>query len=401
MIKIINLEAKNFRSLRDITWRPGDLNVLIGPNGSGKTNLVLLLKLIAQSARGRLGDFILRQGGIAPLLWDWKADGFQAEVSTTSGEPSRTLAPCGSTYSLRLVSRGKEGFYQVQEERLRRDPGFDRAGKLVERVDFLTRGARSGQVLGNKGSWIKSDSDTLSAEETLLAACGGPLPQNQYLAAYYQKYVTGWSIYDPLPVDSAAKVREPIVARHASRVAEDGGNLINVLHTLYTGNRQFKKDLNAAMRTAFGDEFEELVFPPAADQRVQLRVRWKSLESEVSAADLSAGTLRFLFLMTVLAMPAPPSLIVIEEPEQSLHPAMLPIVAEQAVDAALRTQIVFTTHSPHFLDAFGDTRPTTTVLEAHQGQTALTTLEDERLDYWLQAYSLGKLFTSGILEGDV
>ena len=82
-----------------------------------------------------------------------------------------------------------------------------------------------------------------------------------------------------------------------------GQNLISVLHTLYTGDREFKREINAAMKAAFGDDFEELVFPPAADQRIQLRVRWRSLEREQSAADLSDGTLRFLFLLTVLASP--------------------------------------------------------------------------------------------------
>jgi predicted ATPase len=391
-MRILNLEAKGFRSLRDITWSPGDLNVLIGPNGSGKTNLVLLLRLIAQSARGKLGDFVLRQGGIAPLLWDRKGGEFSFQLGLTPDE----AAPSGSTYSLRIVSRGKEGFYRIQEEHL-----LPRHG---DGAHFLARGARGGQVLREEGrGWIRLDPDALSAEETLLAACGGliALAQDKNPAAPYQKYLAGWSIYDPLPVDSGAKVREPVVARYATRVDEDQGNLINVLHTLYTGNRQFKKDVNATLRAAFGDEFEELVFPPAADQRVQLRVRWKSLESEIPAADLSAGTLRFLFLVTVLAMPEPPPLIVIEEPEESLHPAMLPIIAEHAVDAALRTQVVFTTHSPDFLDAFGDTRPTTTVLECREGQTVLATLAEDRLAYWLQAYSLGKLFTSGVLEGEM
>jgi predicted ATPase len=80
---------------------------------------------------------------------------------------------------------------------------------------------------------------------------------------------------------------------------------------------------------------------------------------------------------------------------------MLPIVAEHAVDAALRTQFVFTTHSPQFLDAFGDTRPTTTVLENREGNTHVATLSGDRLEYWLEAYSLGKLFTSGILENEL
>ena len=399
-MKLLNLGARDFRSLRNISWTPGDLNVLIGPNGSGKTNLVLLLKLIAQSARGKLGDFVLKQGGVTPLLWDRKAGEFSFALGTTSDEPSRNLASSGSNYSVRIVSKGGEGFHQIQEERLRRGPGPRKSGRRAGQMDFLARDARSGQVLDHKGHWIRLDFDALSAEESLLAACTGPLSQGTNFAAPYQKYLAGWSIYDPLPVDSGAKIREPVVARYATHVDENQGNLVNVLHTLCTGNRQFKKDLNAAMKAAFGDEFEDLVFPPAADQRIQMRVRWKSLENETSAADLSAGTLRFLSLITILMMPSPPPLIVIEEPEQSLHPAMLSIVAEHAVDAALRTQVVFTTHSPHFLDAFGDNPPTTTVLECRQGQTRLETISGERLDYWLQAYSLGKLFTSGVLEGE-
>jgi predicted ATPase len=78
-------------------------------------------------------------------------------------------------------------------------------------------------------------------------------------------------------------------------------------------HRHFRYDLNVAMRAAFGNEFEELMFPPAADQRTQLRVIWKSLQRGQSAVELSDGTLRFLFLLTVLATPSPKTAI--DEPE--------------------------------------------------------------------------------------
>jgi len=152
------------------------------------------------------------------------------------------------------------------------------------------------------------------------------------------------------------------------------------------------------MRAAFGDDYEKLVFPPAADQRIQLRVRWRSLKREQSAADLSDGTLRFLFLITALATPDPPPVLAIDEPEVGLHPSMLPIIAEFAADAALRSQVVLTTHSPQLLDAFTELKPTTTVMRWENGETVLRNLNGDELDYWLQGYTLGKLFKSGELE---
>jgi len=205
-------------------------------------------------------------------------------------------------------------------------------------------------------------------------------------------------VYHDLHVNQDAAIRQAAVARTEKRVAPDGQNLTQVLHTLYTNNRDFKKDIDLAMRAAFGDDYEELVFPPAADQRVQLRVRWKSLRREQSAADLSDGTLRFLFLLIVLTSPWPPPLICLEEPETGLHFSMLPIVAEHAVDAAERVQVILTTHSPQFLDAFGETRPATTVVKWAEGQTVLAPLAANELETWLQEYSLGALFESGELE---
>ena len=91
-------------------------------------------------------------------------------------------------------------------------------------------------------------------------------------------------------------------------------------------------------------------------------------------------------------------MIAIDEPETGLHPSMLPIVAEYAVDAASRSQIILTTHSTQLLDAFTETRPVTTVSSWENGETVLRTLDGGELDYWLNEYSLGSLFKSGELE---
>jgi len=98
----------------------------------------------------------------------------------------------------------------------------------------------------------------------------------------------------------------------------------------------------------------------------------------------------------VLATPAP--LTAIDEPELGLHPSMLPIVAEYAVTAAENAQIILTTHSPQFLDAFTNTEALITVAQRALGETQLKNLEGEALAYWLEKYSLGHLFSTGELE---
>jgi predicted ATPase len=108
-----------------------------------------------------------------------------------------------------------------------------------------------------------------------------------------------------------------------------------------------------------------------------------------------------LLLIAILANPTPGELIAIDEPEVSLHPSMLPIIAEHAAEAARRTQVILTTHSTQLLDAFSEMQPTTTVAQWQDGSTHLAIVDSEELARWLQTYSLGALFRTGELEGMV
>ncbi|MGZ5474234.1 MAG: AAA family ATPase, partial [Thermoanaerobaculia bacterium] len=115
---------------------------------------------------------------------------------------------------------------------------------------------------------------------------------------------------------------------------------------------------------------------------------------------LSDGTLRFLMLVTILASPHTGELIAIDEPELGLHPNMLPIIAELAQQTSERTQVIFTTHSPQFLDAFPEP-PATTVVTLENGESKFEMLSGEDLKEWLERYTLGELFRSGELEAMV
>lgn len=391
-MRIKSLHITGFKSLRDVTWEPGALNVVIGPNGSGKSNLLTALELLSASAQGRLAKFIQRLGGMWSIVWDGQADNIFFALEFANGdelENVKYLYSIGISYfksssktwveqeSLSVAKDGSQDFIY------KRDMSKDYDGKDCVRYY---------DIEGNiKQLDISSEVEAALSEMSTYMSGGYIIKKTKGL--FYNS-----SLHHIINTSSESIIRIPPQARYEKRVESDGQNLVTVLHTLYSEDRQFKKDIHAAMQAAFGDDFEELVFPPAADQRVQLRIRWKSLKREQSLGDISDGTLRFLFLMTVLAAPDPAPLIAIDEPETGLHPSMFPIIAEYAAQAAKKTQVVFTTHSPQFLDACGPFLPTVTVTGWKNGETTLKNLDGELLKQWLADYSLGKMFESGDLE---
>ncbi len=400
-MKILKLAVKGFRSLRHVAWEPGDLNVLIGPNGAGKSNLLRAIELVSVSAKGQLGKYIQRAGGMEPLVWDGQAENIAMSLKTSPAEKHRVVDRDSLTYELNLARIGGTSSYRVEQELLgnyyKVEQGKSKEPfKLIERK-MIERNRQQARIFDEHERALTAPEESVAEEESLLSMAAGPFTQN-HLIPPIQAYLSSWAVYHDLHVNQDAPIRQAVIAKHEKRVDPDGQNLVSVMHTLYTTDREFKKDINLAMKAAFGDDFEELVFPPAADQRIQLRVRWKSLKREQTAADLSDGTLRFLFLLTVLASPAPATFVAIDEPETGLHPAMLPIVAEYAADAARRTQVIMTTHSPQLLDAFKDAQPEVTVVKWHDGETVLEQMDEKRLGKWLKEYTLGNLFRSGELE---
>lgn len=394
-MNIQRIQIKGYRSLRDVIWTPGKLNVVIGPNGSGKSNLLRALALLQQAASGELPQSVLRQGGIAPLLWDRKATELSWSVKTDPPVQHWDFTRDALTYELRLRQLGTTSSYRIEYEILGKYYEVE-TGRRPQPFKLLERDPRHAVTFDFEERALAAHEGSVPDDQTLLSLIPGPFG-NPVLIDFRDR-LASWGIYHDLHVDQQATVRQAAVARLEKRVAPDGQNLIPVLHTLYTGDREFKKSVDSAMRAAFGTDFEELVFPPAADQRVQLRIRWRSLNTEQSAADLSDGTIRFLMLLSILASPEPGALIAIDEPEAGLHPSMFPIVAEFASEAAARTQVILTSHSPQFLDAFGKDTPTTTVARWVDGESRLAVIDGDELRRWLREYSLGSLYRSGELE---
>lgn len=380
-MKISRLDIEGFRSFRKATWTPGSLNILIGPNGAGKSNLLQVLDMISAAARGQISKAVQSSGGMGSLVWDGQADQIAFNLFTTN-------STADMSYRFSLARLGLSSSFKIP---------FEYLENTSKQMKLLERHSSQGIIFDDNNSMVTVSGNDLHEEETFLSAVRSPFIKAA-LVDGFQHRLASWTIYHDIETHKGSILRQSTVAKAEKRVHPNGQNLIPVLHTLYTGNRNFKRDIDSAMRAAFGDDFEELVFPPATDQRIQLKIRWKNLTLEQSATDLSDGILRYLFLLTVLSNPSPGNLIAIDNPETGLHPSMLPIIAEYAVDASSRTQLVLSTHSPQFLNALKDTIPTITIVRWSEGQTHMTTWSKEELEYWLQQYSLGNLFQSGELE---
>ncbi len=333
-----------------------------------------------------------------PLVWDGQAEQIRLRAKMTPLPPYNDDVKDALTYQIVLARLGKSSTFRIEDEVLGNFSKVE-TGEMEQPFKLLERDPRHAVVYSMDSKRFEAPPESIAEEEALLSAAAGPFAANQFVADF-QKELADWTIHQEFLTHREAQIRAPQVSRADTQVSADGQNLISVLHSLYTGDRDFENEINIAMRAAFGDDFEKLVFPPAADQRIQMRIRWRSLKREQSAADLSDGTLRFLFLLAILANPTPPPLIAIDEPETGLYPSMLPIVAEYARDAANRAQVILTTHSPEFLDALGQHAPVTTVVERQERQTVLRVVSGDELSYWLDQYTLGELYRSRELGGD-
>jgi predicted ATPase len=371
-----SLKISGFMSFKDVIWKPERLNVLIGPNGSGKSNLLRALELIRASAAGNLHDFVLSKGGLPRLLWDGSAPqiNFALRSGITPENYRFTLGPMPQSASFRIDEESLSFSDEIS-------PVFARDTDVLRMRDTQD-GDASGQA--------KHLPETETYLSLLSAIWTDPVP---YM---FQQQLRAWAIFQGLQVDEDAGIRRSAAARKVSRISYNGQNLTPVLQTLYEGD--FKDSIDSAMAAAFPDDYAGLVFRQTEPNRIQLYVRRKHGHREDSAADLSDGTLRFLLLLTILATPDPPPLIAIDEPESGLHPSMLPIIAEFAADAATRTQVILSTHSPQMLDAFGENLPTATVFNWAGDHTELKTITGDELKKWVDDYSLGRFIFSGEAE---
>ena len=366
------------------------LNVFIGPNASGKSNLIEALSLL-EATPDDIQEPIRDGGGIRDWLWKGTAKTPIATVEVTvDALRVKTLlryrlsfTETGGRFELRdeviepaKASKGEGSFYQYRE------------GKPVINRKVSTPSYRR-SMRGIKPENLKLNQSILSQRRD-----GELYPELDRLALTFGTL----GLYRGLDVSREAPVRLPQKAdEYQGFLLEDAPNLSLVMSRL-RNQPDVKKEMLERLRD-FYPSVEDFVVETSGGL-VQTFFHEKGLRHPIPATRLSDGTLRYLCLLAVLCDPEPLPIVCIEEPELGLHPDIIPEVAKLLVGASSRCQLFVTTHSDVLIDALSDTPEAVVVCEKVDGATQLRRLDAEQLKPWLEKYRLGELWTQGQIGGN-
>lgn len=366
------------------------LNVLIGPNASGKSNLIEALSLLAAAPRD-LQAPIREGGGIADWLWKGAPGVPAATVDVTVAYPN---GPTALRYRLSFTETGAR--FELRDEAVENEKPTN---PYDEQPYFYYRFQQGRPVLNVKGQsshprhLMRED---VKPDQSILSQRRDPdsYPELTYLANWFERM----SFYREFHVGRHTPPRLPQkVDLQQDRLLEDASNLGLLLNDLL--NQPLVKHQFLARLRDFYPSVED-VFTSLTGGTVQIFFHEKGLRHAVPATRLSDGSLRYLCLLAVLCHPDPPPVICIEEPEIGLHPDVIPEVARLLVDAAARSQLFVTTHSEILVDALTDTPESVIVCERSEEGTQLRRLESTALKSWLEDYRLGELWTQGQIGGN-
>jgi predicted ATPase len=365
------LAVENYRSLRSIMLPLGRLNVIQGANGSGKSNLYKALRLLAETAAGGVVSSLAGEGGLKSTFWagpekisrDMRAGRVPIQGTQRKEAVRLKLGFSGDDFgysiTMGLPAPSKSAFAldgEIKSECIWSGPVFKPERVLVDRSGPSVR-ART-----EKG-W-QTLADGLGLFDSIFVQIADPNTAPEVILL--RETIRSWRFYDQLRTDVDAPSRIPKLGTRTPVLGHDGGDLAAAIQTiLEVGDADAVSEVVDA---AFPGASIKIAFEP--DGRFAIEFQQPGLLRPLSGAELSDGTLRFLLWLAALLTPRPPSMMVLNEPETSLHPDLLPALSQLIIKAAERTQIWVVTHSAALIAALGQC-PETRVIELQKelGQT--------------------------------
>ncbi|MCV7279827.1 AAA family ATPase [Mycolicibacterium flavescens] len=342
---------RGYRSLRDIVLPLAQLTVVTGANGTGKSSLYRALRLLADCGRGEVIGSLAREGGLESVLWAGpeqlggaRRTG-RVEGTTRTGPVSLELGfaadDFGYLVDLGLPQMAGHNSLFARDPEIKREVVF--AGPVMRNSSTLVRRTRDYvETSSESGRGFDKLTQALPAYRSVLAEYAHPGAHPE-LAAVRDR-LRHWRFYDGFRADAAAPARQRQVGTRTPVLSDDGADLAAAIQTIIEAGFE---DLHRAVADAFdGASLSVAVH----DGLFDLQLRQPGMLRPLRAAELSDGTLRFLLWAAALLSPAPPPLIVLNEPETSLHPDLVAPLASLIRTASETTQVVVVTHSRTLLD---------------------------------------------------
>jgi predicted ATPase len=361
--RIDQLTINGFMSIRRLdNFSLNDLNVLIGANGSGKSNLVSYFRMLGELVEGRLQVWVGKRGGADRVL--------SFGVQETSHLHSYVkFGPNG--YRFNLEPTAADGFIFVHESTF-----FE--GVIYPNSRRRTLGS------GHTESQLKQ------------AAIATPGKD----ADYCYSSISSWKVFHFHDTSDTAGVKRPGAVHVNDYLRSDASNLAAFLYRMQIEHQDVYNQIRrtVALAIPFFDDFD--LRPQATKSGEEMiSLLWKQKDSDYPfwPSQLSDGSIRFICLATALLQPDPPSTIIIDEPELGLHPYAITLLGALIKAASNRMQVIVSTQSVPLLNEFAIND--LIVVEREEGASVFKRLDEEELASWLEEYTIGELWEKNILGG--
>lgn len=373
------------------------LNVLIGPNASGKSNFIQALKIL-KAAPDKIIAPISNGGGAKAFKWH----GLKANDRNNSC--IRAFVRWHYTYydyELQF-SHTHDGYFDLRNELIAVLQEENQEEKEIYSLNYKLKGPKykNNQILPGFGY----DQDSLEDEnfqfdknQSVFAQLHNTqkYPEIEQLRRTFEsiQIYEAWTMGDSFqprksqPVDMDVKYLRP-----------DAANLAGVLNKFDNLSGDVTDKILKNMRKVY-PELKKISID-ITDSQYYLRFHEESLADPVPAIRQSDGVLRFLCILAILHNPDPPTLICLEEPEIGLHPDAIRILGNLLKEASKRTQLIVTTHSDLLVSTLTDTPESVVICNRDKNGTHMKRLESKKLERYLEDYpSLGQLWLQGELGG--
>ncbi len=357
------LTIRGFKSIERLEdFSLGNLTVLIGANGAGKSNFVDFFRMLRALADESFQSFVNAQGGGDGLLFLGPKQTPQIAAHLEFGK---------NLYEFELAPTAS-GSLQVENERVQ---------YYIGSINTITSGSLE--------STLKQRKD----ERGHLYQSSPGVPH------YIYRAISSWTVYHFHDTGPLALMRRDQPLRDYTRFRQDASNIASFLLNMRADEPRSYELIRDTVRliAPFFDDFLLRPQTRGTDELVRLEWHQKGTDFPFQPNHLSDGTIRFICLATALLQPDPPATIVIDEPELGLHPYALSLLADLIKSAADRTQVIISTQSPTLLDYFLPEQ--IVVVSRQKGRSVFERLDATRLSDWIENYSVGELWQKNVVQG--